>query len=66
MLYCIGLESVYELAPQRESSFRRKPGSSPLKTFRMPDQVRHNGLIDFTDRHYLNPPLILFDLLTNI
>jgi glutaconate CoA-transferase subunit A len=37
------LVSVYKLPPQSESSFRRKPESSPFKTFWMPDQVRHDG-----------------------
>jgi len=35
--------SVYKLHPQSESSFRRKPESSPFKILWMPDQVRHDG-----------------------
>ncbi len=47
------LEFVYKLSPQPQSSFRWKLESSVFRTFWMPDQVRHDGLIDFMDRLYL-------------
>ena len=52
--------SVFKLLPQSESSFRRKlasakpgPESSTFKTSWMPDQVRHDGIMAFMDRHHL-------------
>ena len=37
----------------KKASFRRKMESGLFKALWMPDQVRHKGLIDFINRHYL-------------